>query len=170
MQFLAQIATRIAPHLVRDVIGAVRLDRRALRIMGALAPEKIFLVVAQLRRRRRAPLPADLRHAENGLPALEAGAAGWGRRISKPGRGQRPFRPSVVDACEVPVHPVRGGVFVELVAHVDQMLHRCDVDIVHRRKVENDGFQAWTIAMVGWKPTAPWSGIIPRTILNRRLC
>ena len=69
----------------------------------------------------RTVLPTNFRDGENRLPALEH----WGVGVTQRGRvpeacaRQGAFGPAVVDAGEVPVYFVRGGIAVELVAHID---------------------------------------------------
>lgn len=50
------------------------------------------------------------------------------------------FCPSVVDVAEVPVYRIGGSVSIELVADVDEVLYRSEVDVVYGREVENNGF------------------------------
>jgi len=72
--------------------------------------------------------PSDLSHAEDWFPAvLKISRFG---RIPKSRTYQSTLGPSVVDTGKMPVHCVGGSVSVELVTDIDQLLHRCDVDIV----------------------------------------
>ena len=166
VQLLRQVAAarrRAVPLLaVRD---DVRLALDA-RLLGALAPERLF-VLAVLGRRRGAVLSADLRHAEDGLPALDGRLAVlWRGGVAEPGRDEGPFGPAVVDAGEVPVHGVGGGVAVELVADVDEVLDDCDVNVVDRGQVEDDGFEGWLVRFDGYGSTTARAGVVPRAILN----
>lgn len=135
--------------------------------VAALAAPAL-LVLGRLRRRRRAVLPAQLGHAEDGLPAVVGGraAAVLGGRVAEPGRGERPLRPPVVDAGEVPVHPFRGGVAVQLVAHVDQVLDRRDVDVVDGGEVEDDGFEGGAVRVLDQGLATAGAGVIPRAVLE----
>jgi hypothetical protein len=65
--------------------------------------------------------------------------------VAEAGGGEAALRPSVVDAGAVPVNASRGGVAIELVAHIDQVLYGRDVDVVYGGEVENDGSQDGTV-------------------------
>ena len=148
LQLLRQVAAarRAVPLLA--VGDDVRLALDA-RLLGALAPQRLF-VLAVLGRRGGAVLAANLRHAEDGLPALVGRlAALWRGGVAEPGRGEGPLGPAVVDAGEVPVHGVGGGVAVELVADVDEVLDDCGVDVVDGGQVEYDGFEGWLVRFDG---------------------
>ena len=87
---------------------------------------------------------------------------GW---VAEAGGGKGAFRPAVVDAGEMPVYSVRGGVAVELIADVEEVLDGCDVDVVDGRKVEDDSFEGRFVRFV-WRGTATaWAWIVPRAIL-----
>ena len=108
-------------------------------------------------------MAADFSDAEDGFPALETLALrGW---VAETGRGEGAFCPAVVDAGEMPVYFVGGGVAVELVADVDKMLDGCDVDVIDGRKVEDDSFEGRFVSIVwgGAATTGAW--VVPRTIL-----
>ena len=109
-------------------------------------------------------MAADLSDAENGFPALETGVAlrGW---VAETGGGEGAFRPAVVDAGEMPVYFVRGGVAVELVADVNKVLDGCDVDVIDGRKVEDDSFEGGFVRFVWGDTATAWAWVVPGTIL-----
>lgn len=92
-------------------------------------PLQLSLILAVFGSVGGAVLAADFSDAENGFPALETGIAlrGW---VAETGGGEGAFCPAVVDAGEMPVYSVGGGVAVELVADVDEVLDGCDVDVI----------------------------------------
>lgn len=56
---------------------------------------------------------------------------------------------------------------VELVAYVDQVLHRCDVNVVDRPKVEDDALERWTVVNTRFRVaslSASWAGVVPGTV------
>ena len=166
LQFLRQIAAarRAVPLLaVRNRVGLV--DGLGFRFLGALAPQLRLVLVVQ-RGGRGAVLSANVRHAEDGLPALKGRHAILRGRVAETGRGEGPFGPAVVDAGEVPVHRVRGGVAVELIADVDEVLDGCDVNVVDGGQVEDDGFKSWLVGFDGYGSTTARSGVVPGAILN----
>jgi len=84
----------------------------------------------------------NLGEAEHALPPV-VDAVGPGPLGRKPeaGRDQRPLGPPVLDAGQVPVHHLGGGVAVELVAHVHQLLHRRHIDIVDGAEIQDHSLQ-----------------------------
>ena len=161
LQLLRQIAAarRAVPLLaVRNHI------RFADALIGALAPQRLFVLVV-LCGRCGAMLSANVRHAEHGLPALIGRLALWRGGVAETGRGEGPFGPAVVDAGEVPVHGVRGGVAVELVADIDEVLDDCDINVVDGGQVEDDSFEGWLVRFDGYGSTTARAGIVPGAIL-----
>ena len=152
---------------VRDRVDliAAAADTAASRLLRPLAYQ-LLLVRVVLRGRRGAVHPADFRHAEDGLPALK------GRRVSlrggesEAGGGEGSFGPAVIDAGEMPVYGVRGRVTVKLVADVDQMLHRCDVDVVDGGEVEDDGFESGSVGYDRDGFAAARARVIPWAVLS----
>ena len=165
LQLLRQIAAARRACSVVAVRDRVRLAHRFRR---ALAPELLF-VLRVLGDGRGAVLSANVGHAEDGLPALEGRRAGLRGREAEAGGGEGAFGPAVVDAGEVPVHRVRGGVAVELVADVDEVLDGCDVDVVDRGEVEDDGFEGGFVGLDGDGSAAARARVVPGPILNRVL-
>ena len=166
LQLVRQIAAARRAVPVLAMRNHIRLaDVLNIHFLGALAPQLLF-VLAVLCRRRGAVLSANLRHAEYGLPALKGRLAVVGGGVAETGRGEGPFGPAVVDAGEVPVHGVRGGVAVELVADIDKVLDDCDVDVVDGGQVEDDGFQGWLVRFDGYRSTTARTGVVPGAILN----
>ncbi|TLS26770.1 hypothetical protein PpBr36_05415 [Pyricularia pennisetigena] len=98
-----------------------------------------LLLLLLLRHGGRAVAASNLGDREDGLPPVLALAAG--RRVSEPPGHERALRPAVADACDVPVDGVRGRVAVQLVPHVDELLHAADVDVVDAAEVENHGLE-----------------------------
>lgn len=66
----------------------------------------------------------------------------------------------------MPVYGVRGGVAVELIADVDEVLDGRNVDIVDRRKVEDDGFESRSVRFNGDGFAAARARIVPRAVLK----
>ena len=166
LQLLRQIAAARRALPLVAVRNHVRLaDAMIARFLGALAPQLLF-VLAVLCGRRGAVLSANVRHAEHGLPALKGRLAVLGGGEAETGRGEGPFGPAVVDAGEVPVHGVWGGVAVELVADVNEVLDGCDVNVVDGGQVEDDGFEGWLVSFDGCGSTTARAGIVPGAILN----
>lgn len=109
---------------------------------------------------------ADFGDAEDGLPAIEARRVALRGGEAEAGGGEGPFGPAVVDAGEVPVYRVRGGVAVELVADVDEVLHGCYVDVVDGGEVENDGFESGLVGFDGDGFAATRAGVVPGAVLR----
>ena len=65
---------------------------------------------------------ADLCNAEDGLPAVQAAVALGNAGVAEAGGDEGALGPAVVDGGEMPVDDRGGGVSVELVADVDQLL------------------------------------------------
>ena len=107
---------------------------------------------------------ANFGNAKDGFPALETGLA-FGSWVAKTGGREGALCPAIVDAGKVPVYFVRGGVAVELVADIDEVLDRGYVDIVDGRKVEYDGFEGGFVSINWCGLAAAWAWVIPRTIL-----
>lgn len=172
LQLLRQIAAArraCSVVAVRDRVRLVAAEAAAPhRFLRALAPELLF-VLRVLGDGRGAVLSANVGHAEDGLPALEGRRAGLRGRKAEAGGGEGAFGPAVVDAGEVPVHRVRGGVAVELVADVDEVLDGCDVDVVDRGEVEDDGFEGGFVGLDGDGSAAARARVVPGPILNRVL-
>lgn len=117
---------------------------------------------------RSAVVAANLGDAEDGLPWLRWLAVlgrVWGR-VAKSCAGQGAFGPAVADVSKVPIDLVRGGVFVKLIADVDQMLHRCNIHVVDRREVKDNGLERWLVRMCDQRLPAAWSWVIPGAILQ----
>ena len=109
---------------------------------------------------------ANLRYAEDGLPTLIDGRVAFRGGKSEAGGGEGSFGPAVVDAGDMPVYRVRGGVAVQLVADVDEMLDGCDVDIVDGGEVEDDGFEGGFIGFDGEGFAAARARVVPWAILS----
>lgn len=169
LQLLRQVAAaRRAGSVVavRNHVRLVAAGAAARRFrQRSLAPELLFLLRV-LGDGRGAVLTANIGHAEDGLPALEGRRVGLRGREAEAGRGEGPLGPAVVDAGEVPVHRVWCGVAVELVADVDEVLDGCDVDVVDRGKVEDDGFEGGFVGFDRDRSAAAWARVVPGPILN----
>ncbi|TLD12353.1 uncharacterized protein PgNI_02921 [Pyricularia grisea] len=105
-------------------------------VHGGVPP---LLLLLLLRHRSRAVAAPNLRDRENGLPPVLALVARG--RVSETASDERALRPPVPDAGDVPVDGVRCGVAVQLVAHVDELLHAADVDVVDAAEVEDYGLE-----------------------------
>lgn len=132
-------------------------------VLSSLATEFVR-VVPILCRCGGAGIATDFGHAEQGLPPLNDATAGW-CWITEAGSDQSTFSPSIVDASNVPVNPVGRCVAVELIADIDQNLNGCDVDIVDRREIEDDGLERGTFGMVLLRFTTSRTRVVPWTIL-----
>ncbi len=111
-------------------------------------------------------LTANVRDAEDGLPALKDGGFALGSGESEAGGGEGAFGPAVVDAGEMPVDGVWGGVAVELVADVDEVLDGGDIDVVNGGEVEDDGFEGGFVGFDGDGLAAAGAGVVPGAILG----
>lgn len=161
---LEAVRDRVA--FVVDVVVVAADDAAVPQFVRALALEFLFVDVV-LGGGGGAVDAADFGDAEDGLPALEAGAVASPRGgEAEAGGGKGAFGPAVVDAGEVPVDRVRGGVAVELVADVDEVLHRGDVDVVDGGEVEDDGFEGGFVGFDGGGFAAAWAGVVPGPVLG----
>ena len=150
---------------VRSHVDLVAADAVVSPFFRALASE-LELVLAVLCGRRGAVLAADFRHAEDGLPAFVDRRVALRSGEPEAGRGEGSFRPAVVDAGDMPVYCVRGGVAVQLVANINQVLDRCDVHIVDGGEVQDDGLEGGFFVFDGEDFAAAWARVIPRAILS----
>lgn len=99
----------------------------------------------------------NLGDAEDGLPAVvkPVSTLSW---VSKASRDEGTLGPAVRDASNVPVDNVGSRVAVELVANIDQVLHRCNVHSVDGAEIENDGLESrqvgvFVLTFLGCKET-----------------
>jgi hypothetical protein len=106
---------------------------------------------------------ANFSHTEDWLPSVVE-VYTWLGWVSESSTNQRPLRPAVVDAGEMPVNDLRGCVFVQLVAHVNKLLHRGDVDIVHGAEVEDNSFKSRFSGVVDLYLSTARSRVVPRTV------
>lgn len=125
-------------------------------------------VVTVLCRRGSARVPTNFCDTEQRLPPLND-ATVWRSGIAKAGRYQSTFSPSVVDTSDMPVNPVGRCIAVELVSDIDEDLNGCNVDIVDRREIKDDGLERGTIGMVDCRFAASRTRVVPRTILWAKL-
>jgi len=163
------------PLLCRDDIIRIRpasastsASSAPLKIARPQPPQFTF-ILAQLGRGSSRSGAADLRDAEDGFPPIkQCGAVGvGGGRVAEAGGGEGALGPAVVDAGEVPLDLFGSGVAVELVADVDEMLHRGDVDVVDRGEVEDDGFQGRERRLVcGGEAAAAGARVVPGSVLR----
>lgn len=106
---------------------------------------------------------SNLSYTENWLPSLE-GIFAVNRRIAKAGVREGTLGPTIIDACEMPLHALGCSVSIELVANIDQVLNRGKVDVVDGREVNDDGLQCWSmivyIDFLAW----PWTWVVPRAV------
>ena len=172
LQLLRQIAAASRAGgvvAVRNHVRLVAADAAAAApgfVLRALALELLF-VLRVGGDGRGAVLAADVGDAEDGLPALKGRDVALPRgREAEAGGGEGPLGPAVVDAGEVPVHRVRGGVAVQLVADVDEVLDGGDVDVVDRGEVEDDGFEGGFVGFDGDGFAAARAGVVPGAILS----
>ena len=150
---------------VRNRICLVAADAVVPPFLRTLASQ-LLLIHIILCSRRRTMNSADFRHAKNRLPALNGRriTSGSGKPEASGGKGS--FTPAVVDAGEMPVYGVGGGVTVKLVADVDEVLHRCDVDIVHGREIKDDSFEGGSVGFDRDGFAAARAGIVPGAVLT----
>ena len=69
----------------------------------------------------------------------------------------------------MPVNPVGRCIAVELISDINEVLNGCNVDIVDRRKIKDDGLERGAIGMVDWRFAASRTRVVPRTILWAKL-
>lgn len=166
-KFPTQILTDVTPTARTSGIMAcnriILVHACLFDIPGSL-PLELLRILTVFGCSGRAILAADLSDAENGFPARETLIAlrCW---VAESGGGEGAFCPAVVDAGEMPIYLVRGGVAVELVADVEEVLDGCDVDVVDRRKVEDDSFESGFIRFVWRGAATAWTWVVPGTIL-----
>ena len=148
-----------AYDLVEFAVGAGLFD-----VSCSLDPElaAVFLLFSCRGRRSSA---SDFGNGENGFPSCEDPAAIRRRRIPETSARKGALSPAVVDAGEMPVDFVGGGVAVELVADVDEVLDGGDVDIVDGGKVEDDGFEGGFCGVVGGRAVAAGARVVPGAVL-----
>ena len=168
LQLLRQVAAAGGAGGVMGVGDGVDLgaaDAVVPRLLRTLALQHLLVVVV-LCGGGRTVQAADFRHAEDGLPAFV------GRRVAlrggeaEAGGGEGSFGPAVVDAGEMPVDGVRSGVAVKLVADVDEVLHRGDVDVVDGGEVEDDGFECGSVGFDGDGLAAARARVVPGAVLS----
>ena len=70
-----------------------------------------------------------------------------------------------MNAGKMPVNNIGRGVVIKLIANVNQMLYGCDINIINRGEVKDDGFEGGTGIVDVYLPAATWSGIVPRSVL-----
>lgn len=154
--------------VARDDAVVCQLLARGFDVTRALAFEFLF-VFGVLGRGGGAVEAADLGDGEDGFPAFEDGGVAFGGGVAEPGGGEGPFCPAVVDAGEVPVYLVGGGVAVELVAHVDEVLDAGYVDVVDGGEVEDYGFKGGERPFDCRSLSAAWAGVVPWSVLLREV-
>lgn len=66
----------------------------------------------------------------------------------------------------MPFNQFRGGVAVELIAHVDQALDGGHVDVVHGAKVEDHGAEDGAVVVQADDLAAARPGVIPGAVLS----
>lgn len=108
-------------------------------VEGALPLELLF-DIARLRSCGSRGGAPDFGNAEDGLPPREREFA-FGIREAESSGGEGALRPAVVDARQMPFHTFGGGVGVELVSDVDEVLHGGGINIIDGRKVDNDSLE-----------------------------
>jgi len=64
----------------------------------------------------------------------------------------------------VPVDDGGRRVAVELVAHVNQLLHRGDVDVVDGAEVQDDGLECWPVGVVFRDLAVAGARVVPRPV------
>ena len=168
LQLLRQItAARGAGSIVavRDHVFLAAADAAGPGFFRALASQ-LLLVLAILCDRGRTMLSANFRHAEHGLPTLKGLRPGLRSGEPETGGGQGPFSPAVVDAGDMPVYDVRGGVTVELVADVDEVLDGCDVDVVDGGEVKDDGPEGGFVGFDRFGSATARARVVPWAILG----
>ena len=128
------------------------------------------LDVGHLLGNRGSRWPANVGDAEDGLPGLGSLAieSTWSG-VSEAGRDKCTLRPAIVDVGKVPIDLRRGGITIELVTNIDQVLNRGDINIVHGGKVEDDSPENGKIFARNQRLAFPWTRVIPWTILNMKV-
>ena len=163
-------ATAVSSDSFVTLLDAVVLST-SLPVLDILCPLslQLFLVFDSLRCSRGTILAADLRDGEDGFPAGKDLVAAVGSGVAEAGGGKGALGPAVVDAGEVPVYIFGGGVAVELVADVDEVLDGCNVDVVDGAEVKDYGFKGWFVGLDHRGFAAAWAGVIPGAVLGRLL-
>lgn len=119
-----------------------------------------LLVVHELGQRGGGGTALDFGNAEDRLPSVKSIFGGWGR-VAETGGGQSSLGPAVVDVGEMPLHGLGSGVEIQLVAHIDQILHRGDIHIVDGREIKNDGAEGRQMRPVFFFLSMPRTRVVP---------
>lgn len=101
-----------------------------LRLVG-------LLVVHELGERRGGGTALDFGNTEDRLPSVKSVFRDWSR-VAEPGGSQGSLGPAVVDVGEMPLHGLRSGIVIQLVAHIDQILYGSHIHVIDGRKIKND--------------------------------
>lgn len=107
---------------------------------------------------------ANLGDGEDGLPARHHAIVLGRGGIAEAGGNEGTLGPAVVDVREVPVDGGWRSVIVQLVAHINELLDRGDVNIVNSAEVKDDGIEGWTVAVIGLGLAATWPWIVPWSV------
>jgi len=135
-------------------------------LLDALLPGR--LVLCELCIGGRAGGATDFGDAEDGLPALELADFVLVRRETETCGSEGALSPAIVDVGKVPVDGLGGGVAIELVAHVDKVLDGGDINVVDCSKIEDDGFESWTMVVRINLLAALWPWVVPWAVLEYR--
>jgi len=107
---------------------------------------------------------SEFSDGEDWLPAGVMSFAFCNSWVAEASRDKSAFSPAVVDGCEMPVDDPRSGVFIELIADVNELLDGGNVDVVDGAEIEDDGFERWEMGAVFLNLSTSWSRIIPRSV------
>ena len=67
----------------------------------------------------------------------------------------------------MPFDGLGSRIAVELVADINQALDRCDIEMIDRGEIEDDGAQNWAVVVEVDLLATARSRVIPRTVLKK---
>lgn len=162
----AAVVGRLFDSVGLPFAGVMVMFETILDIVGLVAGVVGVLVGHHLRMGCSRRASFDFSHAENWLPTVES-VFGRGRREAEAGRCESSLGPAVVDVSEVPLHGLRRSIEVELVANVDQVLHRGHIHVVDGGEIQNDGTKCGQVRTVGLGLSFARSRVVPGSIPGR---
>ena len=105
---------------------------------------------------------ADFGNAEDGFPAVDFIVGGG--RVAESSRCEGSLGPAAVNSGQMPLHRLRGGISVQLIANVDQGLDTGHVHVVDGLEIEDDGFQSREMRDIRFGSAWLGARVVPRTI------
>lgn len=94
---------------------------------------------------------------------MEAVIRGGGR-VPEASGDKSPLCPAVLYVGEMPLYRARGRIDIKLVANIDQVLHRCGVNIVDSREVKNDRFKERKVRSILFRLPFARTWVVPGAV------